>query len=363
MCNILFDNIIFSLQRGGGASVVWQEHLQRIVNEDGIVCRFIEYDNANTNLFRNLLDIPKDSITELPSKLLSVKRYMNLNTPSVEPFLFHSSHYRINKNKLCKNITTVHDFTYERYVKGIRRMVHSEQKWNSIKKSDAIICVSESTKKDLIYYLPSVDESKISVVYNGVSPEFNPILKSDYILSLPFEDFGYILYVGSRHVAYKNFKTVVEVCKELKLPLITVGGESLLKDEKEWLDTVLGKNKYLNYWKTPTLKLNELYNRALALVYPSFYEGFGIPIIEAQRASCPAIAFATSSIPEVIGNTDSLVYDISTKGISNVVKRLLSEGGFRKKIIEEGIQNSNRFSWDKTYDDTLNVYKKLLNNE
>ena len=359
----LLDNIIFSLQRGGGASVVWYEFLKRLINEKNLEYQTIEYDNASINIFRSQLNIPRELIKELSASFLFTKRYMNLNTESNSPFIFHSSHYRINRNKFSKNITTVHDFTYERYIKGIRRLVHSEQKWNSIKKSDAIICVSESTKQDLLHYIPSVDESKINVVYNGVSLDFSTIQKTDYILNLPFEDFGYILYVGSRHVEYKNFKTAVLVCKELKLPLITVGGEPLSKEEKIWLDTELGKNKYANYWKTPTLKLNELYNRALALIYPSLYEGFGIPIIEAQRASCPAIAFATSSIPEVIGNTDSLVHDISKDGIINIVQRLLSEGGLRKKIIEEGILNSSRFSWDKTYYDTFNIYKKLLNNE
>lgn len=360
MCNILFDNIIFSLQKSGGASVVWQEHIQRIINEDGFVCRFIEYDNANTNMFRKLLNLPKDSITKLSSNFLSVKRYLNLNTPNDEPFLFHSSHYRLNNNKLCKNITTVHDFTYERYVNGIRRMVHSEQKWNSIIKADAVICVSESTKRDLLHYIPSVDESKIRVVHNGVSPEFCILSKQEYNLRLPFEDYGYILYVGSRHVPYKNFKTAVQVCNTLKLPLITVGGEPLSKEEKEWLDVKLGNANYANYWKTPTTELNELYNRALALVYPSVYEGFGIPIVEAQRASCPAIAFSSSSIPEVIGRTDTLIDEISTNSMIEVVRRLLSEGGFRDKVINEGIINSNRFSWDNTYNGTLNVYKELL---
>lgn len=360
MCNILLDNIIFSLQRGGGASVVWQEHLQRIINEDGFVCRFIEYDNANTNMFRNLLDLPKDSITELSSKFLSVRRYCNLNIPNDGPFLFHSSHYRINKNKLCKNITTVHDFTYERYVKGIRRIVHSEQKWNSIKNADAVICVSESTKRDLLHYIPSVDESKIRVVHNGVSSDFCTLSKDQYKLKLPFEDKGYILYVGSRHVPYKNFKTAVQVCRTLKLPLITVGGEPLSKEEKEWLDMELSSTNYASYWKTPTIELNELYNRALALVYPSVYEGFGIPIIEAQRASCPAIAFSTSSIPEIIGETDTLIEDISTNSMIEVVRRLFSESGFRDKVINDGIINSSRFSWDNTYNGTLNVYKELF---
>lgn len=356
----LLDNIIFSLQRGGGASVVWQEHIQRLIKETEFECRFIEYSNATNNIFRAQLVIPKEQITELSSRGLSIKRYIDLNTKTTEPFLFHSSHYRLNKNKYAKNITTVHDFTYERYVHGIRRIVHSEQKWNSIKKADAVICVSESTKRDLLHYIPSVDESKIRVVYNGVSPEFCILSTEEYNLRLPFEDYGYILYVGSRHVPYKNFKTAVQVCCTLKLPLITVGGEPLSKEEKAWLDDMLGNANYANYWKTPTADLNELYNRALALVYPSVYEGFGIPIIEAQRASCPAIAFSTSSIPEVIGKTDTLIDEISTNSMIEVVRRLISEGGFRDKVINEGIINSNRFSWDNTYNGTLNVYKELL---
>ena len=358
--NCVLDNIIFSLQKGGGASVVWQEHIQRLIKETEFNCRFLEYSNATNNIFRAQLEIPKELITELPSRCLRIKRYLDLNTKNTEPFIFHSSHYRLNNNKYARNITTVHDFTYERYVKGLRLLVHSAQKWNAIKKSDAIICVSESTKRDLLHYIQSIDESKISVVYNGVSPDFTTLSKEEYSLALPFEDYGYLLYVGSRHVEYKNFKTAVAVCKELKLPLITVGGEPLSSDERVWLNTELGIKNYANYWKTPSSDLNELYNRALALIYPSVYEGFGIPIIEAQKASCPAIAFATSSIPEVIGNTDTLIEEISKDAIIDVVRRLIVEGGFRDRIISEGLLNSNRFSWDNTYKETLAIYRKFL---
>lgn len=357
----LLDNIIFSLQKAGGASVVWAEHIKRLLYENNVNCQFLEYSNADDNFFRSSLDIPADKILKKSASLLFLKRYIDLCGVEKEPYIFHSSHYRLDKNPNAFNVTTVHDFTYEYFVSGIRKFIHSSQKWHSIRKASAIICITESTKRDLLKFLPEVDESKVHVVYNGVSEQFKRLNSSEYKLSLPFGGYGYILYVGSRLVPYKNFNIVLDVCAHLHIPLLMVGGEPLSRVEKNKMDAKLGKDYYCNYWGTTVSQLNELYNRALLLIYPSLYEGFGIPIIEAQRAGCPVIASANSSIPEIIGDSKYSLDNISANSIVEAISFLNNKPDERENEIELGLKNSMRFSWDITYNQTMQIYNKLYN--
>ena len=224
MISVFLDNIIFSLQKAGGASVVWQEHIGRLLCDNTITSTYLEYDNACENVFRKLLTIPQSLLKVRGTKGLFLKRYLDLNNQDYKsPYVFHSSHYRIDHSPKAINVTTVHDFTYEYFIPGIRKWIHSSQKWHAIKKSDAIICISESTKNDLLHFLPDINEAKIHVIHNGVNCTYRVLSPEDYKLDLPFADKEYILYVGSRLTSYKNFKSVVKVCSVLKIPLIMIG--------------------------------------------------------------------------------------------------------------------------------------------
>lgn len=362
MCaRVLLDNIIFSLQKSGGISVVWQEHIARLLKDTDFKCRFIEYDKAINNIFRKIVTIPTECLKILPSRNLKIKRYFNIKGDEYNsPYIFHSSYYRIDKNKLAKNITTVHDFNYEYFVSGLKQKIHSSQKGYAINNSDAIICISNSTKRDLLHFFPNVNTDIVHVVHNGVNPGFHRIKVENYKLLLPFENGGFILYVGGRHAQYKNFSLVVDVCHDLKIPLVIAGGEQFLEQEIINLNTKLGQSNYTYLSSLPTEDLNELYNRALALVYPSLYEGFGIPILEAQKAGCPVIAFAVSSIPEVMGNSDLILKEKTIGAVTSALKELMNSPNLRDCEIQKGIANSNLFSWDNTYNETIKIYKSLL---
>lgn len=357
---IKIDNIIFSLQKAGGISLVWKEFIQRLVKEDIFDLNFLEYENAKNNFFRNQLVIDKKIIKSNKSFLCFIVRFFDLKLTSTERFIFHSSYYRLTSNKNAINITTVHDFTYEYFFKGISKKLHVWQKKRAIFKSDGIICISENTKKDLLHFYPQVDCNKIRVIYNGVDENYKLLnSKVNFNKTHFFKDFEYAIFVGDHSSNYKNFELAVRACYLSNMKLLIIGGGILAKKQIHLLINLLGKNNFKSLTKVSVEDLNQYYNRAYCLLYPSIYEGFGIPIVEAQKAGCPVIATNCSSIPEVIGNLFFAINKPTPEKIANKMKFLKLGSELRKSTIELGIQKAALFSWDKTYNETINFYKEL----
>ncbi|WP_409415532.1 glycosyltransferase family 4 protein [Flavobacterium sp. PS2] len=358
--DILLDNIIFSLQKSGGASVVWQQHLERLLEDREFKSFFLEYDNAGHNFFRKQLTINNDLVNLRSSRYLFIKRYLNLSSKIKTKHIFHSSHYRVENGINIINVTTVHDFTYEYFMNGLKKGVHSWQKNQAINSSQGIICVSESTKKDLLHFLPHISENRIRVIYNGVDNCFR-LLNHDYVLQKKhsFEDYSYALYIGDRNAIYKNFDMAVDACRLAKIPLLIIGGGELTVEEAYKLKAKLGDKNYSILLGVSVEDLNYCYNKAYCLLYPSLYEGFGIPVIEAQRAGCPVIATDSSSIPEVLGNKYLMIGKPTAQKISEKIKELTFASHLRKETIEKGFEKSKRFSWENTYQQTTEFYKEL----
>ncbi|QYS86608.1 glycosyltransferase family 4 protein [Flavobacterium oreochromis] len=230
--------------------------------------------------------------------------------------------------------------------------------------SDGIICISENTKKDLVAFVPNVDRSKIKVIYNGVSREFYPI-HTDFTISAQssdfeaLQDYKYLLYIGHR-TSYKNFPLAVKAAAQFKGEFkLVIIGEPLNKGEEKMLDDLLKvKESYFVFSRLDNVKLNLLYNKAFALLYPSSYEGFGIPLLEAMKTHCPVIASNNSSIPEVAGNGAVLLDQIDEFKIASAIQQLKNIE-FRNKLIKRGIEQSAKFDWDLTFQQYLNFYKEL----
>lgn len=350
---VILDNIIFSLQKAGGISVYWSELLSRL-KDDKYGCSVFE--SKNDNIFRAGLELKNTAHEILPVKIL---RYLPFTKGLSPKSIFHSSYYRISLQKNVANITTVHDFTYEYFKSGLPRLVHSWQKRLAIKSSDGIICVSENTKNDLLSFYPDIDQGLIKVIYNGVSEDFYLDHEAARLLEKFFPDLvkkRYLLFVGDRS-AYKNFNVVVDVLKSLKdFYLVIVGGGRLNPKELNFIAGYETRVKIFQGIDNATL--NALYNNAFCLVYPSSYEGFGIPVLEAMRAGCPVVGTSFSSIPEVSGEAGLLIDNISAdKVIEKLVQ--LENGAFRDKIISKGLAQSAKFSWDKCFNETLGFYQEI----
>lgn len=351
---IVFDNIVFSLQRRGGISVVWKEIVSRFIKNKCDDITLVEYETNKKNMFHEAIPFTQDMVLMKHTFIfLYLERYLDLRLNIQEPFIFHSSYFRLCNNKNAINITTVHDFTYEYVYKGRKNgaFMHLWQRNRAIRKADAVVCISENTKRDLLKFLPDVPLDKVYVIYNGVSKEYRVI--EDKIKGIQ----NHLLFVGAR-AAYKNGLWLAEAIKDTDYKVIFCGG-AMKEDEKVFYDRILGPNRYEVKVGLSNEDLNRYYNSVKCLVYPSSYEGFGIPIVEAQSAGCPVIAYNTSSIPEVIGDRTLLMNDLTKEELLNKLL-LLDNDKVRKDVIKKGLENVNRFSWDLTFKSYRDLYQKLL---
>ncbi|MGY5760989.1 glycosyltransferase family 4 protein [Vibrio cincinnatiensis] len=333
---ILFDGVIESIQGCGGISVYFNEIVKRCQKKQSIT--YLKYDE------RGYVNISVD-VSEL-RLLRFLERYRDVSCAK-NTVVFHSSYYRLPTTRV-PTVTTVHDFTYEKFVRGPAKWVHCWQKYRAIKHSDIVICVSHNTARDLMHYCP-IDPSKIRVIHNGVSESY-------HVLPNMQTKTNEVLFVGAR-AGYKNFELAVDaLVKRPELSLSIVGGGPLSEAEQQRLDARI-PGRYAWLGRLSDEELNLAYNRAYALLYPSSYEGFGIPIIEAMRAGCPVIAVNVSSIPEVAGSA-AILTDVADADL--FANALLSIPQRRKALVEAGLEQAKKFSWDKCFEETLQVYKELM---
>lgn len=342
---IIIDGIIYSLQRYGGITVYFNELLARLSQSD---------DNIELVTFGAELGIPIDSPRiqhkNVTARLLERYRDFDFMGSGSKDNIFHSSYYRLPSAKSVPSVVTVHDFVYERSARGLRRWIHSYHKFAAIRAAQAVICVSQSTLDDLHEFVGVRHNQSVYVIHNGVSDIFRPITCE--AIYKPF-----VLYVGQRN-GYKNFKSLLRCMSLLpELELRCVGGGLFTKDELLSMDDGV-RQRIHNEGFVSDLKLNILYNQAACLVYPSSYEGFGIPVVEAMKAGCPVVSVDCKAVREVGGSAlivaDSLEPEDMRNAILYATAPLL-----RQKHIANGLQIATQYSWDKTYTSTLNVYRGL----
>jgi mannosyltransferase len=345
--NCVFDNIIFSLQNSGGISTYWYELISRMENNKNIESIYVENcRRAKSNILRKNIIIPDAKIIHRKSGLIN--RIFPISLVNKESFIFHSSYYRTTNNKNAKKITTVHDFVSEKIYRkklspsAIMRKI-------AILNSDHIIAISNNTKIDFLNFYPQIPEKKVSVIYNGVSSDYFVFNSKNYL------EPDYVLFVGSR-ANYKNFDFVVELISKFTALKLYIVGSDLTEFEKSKISKTLQPDRWKLFVNIDNQELNKLYNNAAALIYPSFYEGFGIPILEAMKAGCPVIALNRSSIPEVAGDAAFLIDKLDLSDFYDAIIFLL---GNKNYFLNKGLENTKRFSWDQTYNETFKLYNKL----
>lgn len=269
-----------------------------------------------------------------------------------------------------KSVTTVHDLIGMIYPENLGRISRLYwQKWlpACVKNSELIIADSQNTKNDIVTLL-GVPEEKIRVILLAVDDKFR-LLRPE-LLSAVKDKYGlpdrFMLNVGTIEPR-KNipglvdaFSDYVKTCSG-DMNLVLVGkkdwGYKQVKTKVEELG-LSGRIVFTDYVEDEDLPA--LYNLAELFVYPSFYEGFGLPVLEALSSGCPVLASNVSSVPEIVGDAGILLDPNDIKGMTKAFKEFDQNSSLRGELSEKGIARAKLFSWERTARETIAVYRKLL---
>jgi len=355
---IVLDNIVFSLQQAGGISRYWFELARRFARS-GEQVSFIEQANNGRNIFRSKLDFGRCHVIAQNRIPTPIARYLPVYAKVETPAVFHSSYFRTCRRSGVFNIVTLYDFIYERFDTGLRKHVHMLQKQYAIQHADGIICISKNTENDLHEFYPEAEHVQTKVIYIGAGESFYPLDKTaiDTNAYAGILKQKYALFVGRRS-EYKNFQTAVDAVSRMDNHwLVVAGGEALGSYEERLLQTKLGGRYF--FIKAPSdSELNIFYNFAVCMLYPSSYEGFGIPVAEAMKAGCPVVTTSAASLPEVAGNAGLMIENIDSTEIVDTIT-LLENTSFRNRIVNLGLEQAKKFSWDTCFKETIAFYKQV----
>jgi glycosyltransferase involved in cell wall biosynthesis len=364
MKRILYDNHIFAYQKYGGISRYFYEISKRINQfpEFNVIISaplyFNEYIRHNTEIVRGIYvpNIPKSSrVLRRLNTFLSGSVVTNF-----KPDIIHETYYHKNPISFkAPVVTTVYDMIHEKFRADFsRRDNTSQMKEIAVSRADHIICISENTKRDLMEILNTPAE-KISVVYLGFSFDN----KNPGVSYLAKPNRPYILYVGNRG-EYKNFNRLLEafassrsLMKDFKL--VAFGGGKFRQEERKNIRKLgLTENNITQISGSDEL-LKDFYCNATAFIYPSLYEGFGIPPLEAMSVNCPVICSNASSIPEVVGDAGEYFDPYDVDSIKTAVERVIESNSLQQNLICRGEKQRTKFSWDLCAEQTSQIYNQL----
>lgn len=268
-------------------------------------------------------------------------------------------------------ITTIYDMTpllLPEYMLHNERLLFGLFLGIYVRRAGHILTISEQSKRDIIRLL-HVPPDKVSIAFPAAETRFRPMPHSDtwdgvlqqYGIACPF-----ILFVGTLEPR-KNIVTLVKAYAALRSSgriahqLVIVGRKGWLYDEIfETVDMLgLGRNVIFT-GAVPDHELAYLYNAATLFVYPSFYEGFGLPPLEAMACGTPVITSCTSSLPEVVGDAGLMVDPRNVEELTCAMTKILGNEALRHEMKEKGLQRASVFSWAETAKQTLRIYEKVL---
>ena len=388
---ILFDYQCFNIQNFGGVSRYFSELLNNFERDEEMDWELpISY--TNNDYLKNILAVKENLLPVKPDLFDEILSNVNFKGQGALSRLkrrfFSAGDIRAletnKKNSIEKlkegNFDIFHPTYYDGYfldyigskpyVLTIYDLIHQifpeiymdvtvDKNKEIIRRADKIIAISESTKRDLVA-IYGIEESKVEVTYLANSLVSNISGKSSaFEARLPTK---YFLFVGLRG-GYKNFfffaqafAIVAQADRSLSL---VCTGPPMQKKELHFLKKLGIEDRVVHFY-VDDIELGYLYKKAIALVFPSMYEGFGIPVLEAFSCSCPVLVSNTSSLSEI--GEDAVIY-FEPKNIALLIRALddiLHKQGERERLIFKGHQQLQKFSWSKNAKETKAIYKRVL---
>lgn len=377
---IIIDGSMYSSAPSGG--------VYRYFNE--LIPRLSRFPEAEIKIFaqKDPSGIPKGENIKIANDVLptgtwlpegKIKQFLRARKQEIKSFLvkkqfsglidsvYHATYYTPSPWKSLPEVVTVHDMISELFeetfhlphVKTLR-----EAKAQSLKSATRVIAISEQTKKDLqdIYNIPP---SQIDVIYHGVDHKFfsekpcsdfkNEVL-SKHKLSTP-----YFLYVGGRlhHKNFKRFLVAFSQSKVSKDYRLAVAGAPWNEDERELIKKLAISDRIIRTEHLNEKALSVAYQNAEALALPSYYEGFGLPLIEAMAAGCPVIASNTGPFPE-LAEGSALFFDPKDESQMSKALESILEPKTREALVSRGLEQARKFSWDTSAKKHMETYQKAL---
>jgi glycosyltransferase involved in cell wall biosynthesis len=281
--------------------------------------------------------------------------------------VLHSPDFIPPHRPSCRSVITVHDLAFLLYPhfltkESARYYGHID---NAVRWTDHIIAVSESTKRDTVDHL-GVPEDKITVVHEAANPIFRPISQEEarqQVQNRHGLECRFILFVSTIEPR-KNVPTLMRAlwqlaeCYKEDVHLVLAGGKGwLYEDAFVAVDELKLDDRVHFVGRVSSEDLLYLYNAAELLAHPAFYEGFGLPPLEAMACGLPVIVSNVSSLPEVVGDAGVLVDPHDVDELTVAMWRVLTDEELRREMIEKGLRQAARFSWDRAASETLEIYR------
>ncbi len=331
----------------------------------------IEQDIPDLTLNKNICSLFPYSIYRRIWRCMPIK-YNVLFRNDADIYQFFN--FIVPTNISGKVITTIHDLTYILYPETMDKKNRERLKKdmiNTVNRVDYILTISENSKNDIIKYL-NIPEDKITVIYPGVDEMYKQVLDEKHIekIKRKYNIIGrYLLYLGTLEPR-KNIETIIKSYNDFikssdeDIKLVLAGKKGWLYDSifnlvsEYGLENNVVFTDYVDDSDKPAL-----YQGAEIFLFPSLYEGFGIPVAEAMASRTPVITSNSSSLPEVAGDSAIITEPLDYRKISESIKKILRDSNIRQKMIENGIKQVEKFNWDDSAEKLRKIYIDLYNEQ
>lgn len=365
---VAFDEQVFLLQEYGGIS----RYLCSLVREFSTMSEMQARIFAPLHFNHNLGSLDQNlcfgrRLPRLHPKLnrlamMASKAMARREISRFKPDIVHETYYcedDFHPNG-AQRVLTVYDLIHERFPELFENSVETTRpKKVAAKRADHVICISESTRRDVVAYC-GVPEERTSVVYLGVDVNFlQEVGPAQQHHPRPF-----LLYVGARG-GYKNFERLVKAFGRSQylrreFDLLCFGGGPLATFEQNLVVASGLSLGQVTHMGGQDEILAALYKQAAALIYPSLYEGFGIPPLEAMAVGCPVICSNRSSLPEVVGEAAETFDPFDEECMLSAMEHVLGSPTRRNALIKAGLARYPLFTWEKCAQETEVIYRNLL---
>jgi glycosyltransferase involved in cell wall biosynthesis len=365
---VAFDHQIFALQQYGGVSRYFFELASRLpaygVSEVAVIAplyinKYLAVESARPFTRGKFTAMPPYKLAGIPI-LQAVNRIAApVAWRGPDPDIVHETYFATKPvGKARRRVVTVYDMIHDLFADEFPDAERvTAAKRAAVDRADHVICISENTQRDLAR-LYDTDLARTSVVHLGYSMTTET--------NVPMEDEGdyrpYLLYVGNRG-GYKNFRTLLQAYSSSptlrEFELIAFGGYPFLADEHEEISR-LGIADRVRFESGSDQQLAARYRSAAAFIYPSMYEGFGLPPLEAMGHGCPVVCSNAGPIPEVVGDAGVYFDPNNPEELRTVLERVVTTQELQAALRARGYARTTKFSWDRCAIETARIYREIL---